>query len=206
MFQSLHFHNSNTNQCQEGTFQPIVVSLWLINYWKGRKEFFVHANNSSSFLWKPIFMRIFENSSTCRWWTNFEFEVWSHQNPVKLTRKIYLRKNCEPQEKKDEESWKSSADPNNPRDPTVFLRTSRLLLFLSTLFHSSSSLFCSKSVNETSDFMVIMMKIRQWNGLGREMRFLAGDETQLLPFSRIKPWVRRTRRWGNRLSGQERWS
>ena len=48
--------------------------------------------------------------------------------------------------------------------------------------------------------------IRQWNGLGGEMRFLAGDETQLLPFSRIKPWVRRRRRWGNRLSGQERWS
>ena len=24
------------------------------------------------------------------------------------------------------------------------------------------------------------------------MRFLAGDETQLLPFSRIKPWVRRS--------------
>ena len=163
----------------------------------------------------PITLRVFsENQYSCGflrivqlwWWKHFEFEVWSHQNPVKLTRKIYLRKNCEPQEKKDEESWKSSADPNNPRDPTVFLRTSRLLLFLSTLFHSSSSLFCSKSVNETSDFMVIMMMIRQWNGLGGEMRFLAGDETQLLPFSRIKPWVRRRRRWGNRLSGQERWS
>ena len=128
----------------------------------------------------PITLRVFsENQYSCgflrivqlRWWTHFEFEVWSHQNPVKLTRKIYLRKNCEPQGKKDEESWKSSADPNNPRDPTVFLRTSRLLLFLSTLFHSSSSLFCSKSVNKTSDFMVIMTMIRQWNGLGGKCDF-----------------------------------
>ena len=128
----------------------------------------------------PRTLRVFsENQYSCgflrivqlRWWTHFEFEVWSHQNPVKLTRKIYLRKNCEPQGKKDEESWKSSADPNNPRDPTVFLRTSRLLLFLSTLFHSSSSLFCSKSVNKTSDFMAIMMMIRQWNGLGGKCDF-----------------------------------
>ena len=143
MFQSLHLHNSlqeykSVPRENFSTYccQPLDDQLL------GReKEFFVHANNSSSFLWKPIFMRIFENSSTCRWWTHFEFKVWSHQNPVKLTRKIYLRKNCEPRGKKDEESWKSSADPNNPWDPTVFLRTSRLLLFLSTLFHSSSSLF-----------------------------------------------------------------
>lgn len=39
-----------------------------------------------------------------------------------------------PKGKKDEESWKSSADPNNPRDPTVFLRTSRLLLFCQHCF------------------------------------------------------------------------
>ena len=123
----------NTNQCQERTFQPIVVSLWMINYWGGRK-------NS---LCMPITLRVFsENQYSCGflrivqlwWWKHFEFEVWSHQNPVKLTRKIYLRKNCEPQEKKDEESWKSSADPNNPRDPTVFLRTSRLLLFCQHCF------------------------------------------------------------------------
>ena len=166
----------------------------------------------------PITLRVFsENQYSCgflrivqlRWWTHFEFEVWSHQNPVKLTRKIYLRKNCEPQGKKDEESWKSSADPNNPRDPTVFLRTSRLLLFLSTLFHSSSSLFCSKSVNKTSDFMVIMTMIRQWNGLGGKCDFSPVMKPNCCRFLGSNPGsggVRRRRRWGNRLSGQERWS
>ena len=134
MFQSLHFHNSNTQ---------ISAKRELFNLLLSASGWSTIGEEEKNSLCMPITLRVFsENQYSCGflrivqlwWWKHFEFEVWSHQNPVKLTRKIYLRKNCEPQEKKDEESWKSSADPNNPRDPTVFLRTSRLLLFCQHCF------------------------------------------------------------------------
>ena len=151
----------------------------MINYWGGRK-------NS---LCMPITLRVFsENQYSCGflrivqlwWWKHFEFEVWSHQNPVKLTRKIYLRKNCEPQEKKDEESWKSSADPNNPRDPTVFLRTSRLLLFFVNIV---SLLFIS-----------FLFKIRQ-----RDIRFYGhNDDDKAVKWSWGGNAI--SRRWWNPIA------